>query len=83
MRDRPQDTVSAAVFLPMSPPLHRHSTNNSPTVTVWYAAPQEDRAGAIQSRFEEKIARSEQLRQAHLAAVAHRAGDEARKVIVL
>lgn len=36
--------------------------------------------GAILTRFEEKIARSEQLRQAHLAAVAQKAGEEGRKV---
>ena len=35
---------------------------------------------AILSKFEEKIARSEQLRLAHLASVVHRAGDETRKV---
>jgi hypothetical protein len=36
--------------------------------------------GAILTRFEEKIARSEQLRQAHLAAVAQKAGEEGKKV---
>lgn len=35
---------------------------------------------AILSKFEEKIARSEQLRLAHLASVVQRAGDETRKV---
>ena len=39
------------------------------------------RVGASAScRFEERIARSEQLRLAHLAAVVQRANDEARKV---
>jgi hypothetical protein len=39
--------------------------------------------GAILTRFEEKIARSEQLRQAHLAAVAQKAGEEGKKVGVV
>jgi hypothetical protein len=51
-----------------------------PPPTPHTNAVQEERIGVIQSRFEEKIARSEQLRLAHLAAVSHRAGDETRKV---
>lgn len=43
---------------------------------------QEGRIEAILSRFEEKIARSEQLRLAHIAAVVSRASDETRKVRV-
>ena len=41
---------------------------------------QEGRIEAILSKFEEKIARSEQLRLAHLASVVQRANDETRKV---